>query len=138
MPHLRPPSRTVVVAMSAVAVVAVAGGVVAATRTTSTRHPHQSTAPGVDPSANATVQLLGLRHGQLRWDRPAKLVVSDGELSTVTVTSTDGNPVAGVLSSDATEWSSTSRLIPRTRYVARVVLSNAAVKTVRFHTTDSK
>jgi lipoprotein-anchoring transpeptidase ErfK/SrfK len=138
MPHLRPPSRTVVAAMSAVAVVALAGGVVAATRTASTTHPHHGTTPSVDPSANATVQLVGLRHGQLRWDRPAKVVVSDGELSTVTVTSTDGNPVAGVLSADATEWSSTSRLIPRTRYVARVVLSDAAVKTVRFHTTDSK
>ena len=138
MPHLRLPSRTVVAAMSAVAVVAVAGGVVAATRTSSTTPRHRSTTPGVDPSANATVQVVGLRHGQLRWDSHAKVVVSDGELSTVTVTSTDGNPIDGVLSADATEWSSTTRLVPRTRYVARVVLSDDAVRTVRFHTTDSK
>ena len=138
MPRLRPPSRTVVAIMAAVAVVGVAGGVVAATRTGSSDKPsHQSGAPGADPSANATIQVLGLRHGQLRWDRHARLVVADGEMSTVTLTSTDGNPVAGVLSSDATQWSSTGRLIPKTRYVARIVLSDAAVRTVRFHTTDT-
>ena len=138
MPRLRPPSRTVVAAMAAVAVVGVAGGVVAAARSGSGGgHSRQSTAPGLDPAADATVQVLGLRHGQLRWDKQAKLVVSAGAISTVTVTSTDGNPVAGVLSSDGTEWSSTTRLIPRTRYVAHVVLSDAAVRTVRFHTSDS-
>src|SRR3954463_7930170 len=92
MPHLRLPSRTVVAAMAAVAVVGVAGGVVAATRTGSSGvHAPQGARPGVDPSANATVEVVGLRHGQLRWDRPAKVVVNDGEMSTVTVISTDGN-----------------------------------------------
>ncbi|HET6816510.1 MAG TPA: Ig-like domain-containing protein [Mycobacteriales bacterium] len=138
MPRLRAPSRTVVAALAAVAVVGVTGGVVAATRTgSSTHHAHQGTAPGVDPSANATIELLGLRHGLLRWDRPARLVVSTGHLSAVTVTSSDGNPVDGVLSADGREWSSTGRLIPRTRYVARAVLSDDAVRTLRFHTTDS-
>jgi lipoprotein-anchoring transpeptidase ErfK/SrfK len=139
MLHVRPPSRTVVAGMAAVALVGVAGGVVAATRsgTPPGRVGHPSS-PAVDPSANATVQLVGLRHGQLRWDKKAQLVVRDGEMSAVTVISTDGNPVAGVLTTDATKWSSTSRLLPKTRYVARVVLSDAVVRTLRFHTTDSQ
>jgi lipoprotein-anchoring transpeptidase ErfK/SrfK len=139
MPHFRPPSRTVVAITAAVAVVGIAGGVVAATRTGSPAdHSHPQSGPGVDPSGDATVQILGLRHGQLRWDRHAKLVVDGSEMSTVTLTSTEGNPVAGVLSSDATQWSSTTRLIPKTRYVARVVLSDAAVRTLRFRTTDTQ
>src|SRR4051812_654362 len=116
MQRLRPPSRTVVAAMAAVAVVGVAGGVVAATRAgSSSDQAGQTPAPGQSPGAAATVKLVGLRHGRLAWDHKA-MVVSTQPLSTVSVTSTDGNPVTGSLSPDATQWSSTTRLIPRTSY----------------------
>src|SRR4051795_12974340 len=138
MLRLRPPSRTVVAAMVAVAVVGVAGGVVAATRTGSSGDAGgQSPRPGLSPGAAPSVRLVGLHHGQLAWDRKATLV-STAALSTVTVTSVDGNPVTGVLSADATQWSSTSRLIPRTRYVAQVVPADVSeAQTLRFRTTDS-
>ena len=139
MVRLRPPSRTVVAALAAVAVVGVAGGVVAVARTGSTGdHAGGSPAPSQTPGAPASVRLVGLHHGQLAWDRPAK-VVSSGPLSTVTLISVDGNPVRGVLSPDATQWSSTSRLIPKTRYVAQVVVDNAGqTVTLRFRTTDTR
>src|SRR3954470_14423284 len=141
MQRLRPPSRTVVVAMAAVAVVGVAGGVVAATRAGSSGgRAGQDPAPGQSPAAAATVKLVGLHHGRLAWDHKATLV-STGPLSTVSVTSTDGNPVAGVLSTAATQWSSTSRLIPKTRYIAQVAVREGGdggdVRTLRFRTTDS-
>src|SRR3954469_1737129 len=139
MLRLRPPSRTVVAAMVAVAVVGVAGGVVAATRTGSSGDAGgQSPRAGLSPGAGPSVRLVGLHHGQLAWDRKATLV-STAALSTVTVTSVDGNPVAGALSADATQWSSTSRLIPRTRYVAQVVPADVSeAQTLRFRTTDSR
>jgi lipoprotein-anchoring transpeptidase ErfK/SrfK len=137
MLRLRPPSRTVVAAMAAVAVVGVAGGVVAATRAGSPGDPGQAPGPGQSPGAAPAVRLVGLHHGQLAWDRRAKLV-STGALSVVTVTSIDGNPIAGVLSSDARQWSSTSRLIPKTRYFAHVVTADAGdARTLRFRTTDT-
>src|SRR3954451_16734451 len=138
MQRLRPPSRTVVAAMAAVAVVGVAGGVVAATRAGSSAGPDaQDPAPGQSPGAAATVKIVGLHHGRLAWDHKATFV-STGPLSTVSVTSIDGNPVAGVLSADATRWSSTSRLIPKTRYVAQVAVRDGGdVRTLRFRTTDS-
>src|SRR5256885_14837913 len=97
MLRLRPPSRTVVAAMSAAAVVAVAGGVVAATRTGPSSGPHQTPAPGTSPGAAATVRLVGVHHGQLAWDHKARLL-STGPPTPVTVTSPDGNPVAALLS----------------------------------------
>src|SRR3954454_9011695 len=136
MLRLRPPSRTVAMAMAAVAVVAVAGGVVAATRTPTTGSDPGHGGPVQSPGAAPVVRLVGLHHGRLAWDHKATLV-STGALTTVTVTSVDGNPVTGVLSSDATQWSSTTRLIPKTRYVAQVVADAGDVRTLRFRTTDS-
>src|SRR4051812_32390733 len=138
MLRLRPPSRTVVAAMVAVAVVGVAGGVVAATRSGTSGGTGQTPRPGQSPATTAAaVRLVGLHHGLLAWDAKA-MVVSTGALSTVTVTSVDGNPLAGILSTDATQWSSTERLIPKTRYVAQVVTADAGdARTLRFRTTDS-
>src|SRR3954469_16099156 len=136
MLRLRPPSRTVAMAMAAVAVVAVAGGVVAATRTPTTGSDPGHGGPVQSPGAAPAVRLVGLHHGRLAWNHKATLV-STGALTTVTVTSVDGNPVSGVLSPDATQWSSTSRLIPKTRYVAEVVPDGGDVRTLRFRTTDS-
>src|SRR3954452_22246989 len=138
MLRLRPPSRTVVAAMAAVAVVAVAGGVVAATRTGTTgSEPGQGGGSALSPAAAPVVRLVGLHHGRLAWNHKATFV-STGALTTVTVTSVDGNPVSGVLSPDATQWSSTSRLIPKTRYVAEVVPDAGDVRTLRFRTTDTQ
>src|SRR4051795_4429106 len=137
MLRLRPPSRTVAMAMAAVAVVAVAGGVVAATRAPTTGSEPGPGGPAQSPGAAPVVRLVGLHHGRLAWDHKATLV-STGALTTVTVTSVDGNPVTGVLSSDATQWSSTTRLIPRTRYVAEVVPDAGDVRTLRFRTTDTQ
>src|SRR4051794_21737018 len=138
MLRLRPPSRTVAAAMAAVAVVAVAGGVVAATRTGTTgSEPGQGGGSAQAPAAAPAVRLVGLHHGRLAWNHKATLV-STGALTTVTVTSVDGNPVSGVLSPDATQWSSTSRLIPKTRYVAEVVPDAGDVRTLRFRTTDTQ
>src|SRR3954468_1787989 len=116
----RPPSRTVAMAMAAVRLVAVAGGVGAAARTPTTGSVPGHGGPAQSPGAAPVVRLVGLHHGRLAWDHKATLV-STGALTTVTVTSVDGNPVAGVLSPDATQWSSTTRLIPKTRYVAQVL-----------------
>src|SRR3954467_9276983 len=137
MLRLRPPSRTVAAAMAAVAVVAVAGGVVAATRTGTTgSEPGQGGGSAQAPADAPAVRLVGLHHGRLAWNHKATLV-STGALTTVTVTSVDGNPVAGVLSPDATQWPRTTRLIPKTRYVAQVVADAGDVRTLRFRTTDS-
>src|SRR4051812_20049888 len=79
--------------------------------------------PADDPAGTAVVRLLGLHHGrQLPWNRAARVVVTNGAISTVSLVSSDGNPVAGKLSGDATSWASTQRLLPKTRYVATVAL----------------
>src|SRR5947208_9733499 len=114
MVRLRPPSRLVVATLAAIAVVGVAGGVVAVTRSDSTGGDHPAPGQTSAPSSTASVRVIGLRHGRLPWDRPATLVVTSGSLSTVSVVSVDGNPVTGVLSADGSRWSSTSRLLPKT------------------------
>src|SRR3954468_19975189 len=133
MQRLRPPSRTVVAAMAAVAVVGVAGGGVAGSRAgSSAGQDGQSPAPGHSPGAAATVKLVGLHHGRLAWDHKAT-VVSTQPLSPGGAPPPEGNPVAGTLSPDATQWSSTSRLIPRTSYVAQIAVRDGGdVRMLRF------
>ena len=143
MRRLRPLSRGVVAAVAAVAVLGVGGGVLAASRLGTHGHPGTAVSgPGDSPpAARPVVAVAGLRHGRVPWNRPVKLTVADGSLQSVLVISRDGNAVDGALSDDGTSWSSRTRLVPRTRYTARVVVSDANdatdEQTLRFASVDT-
>ncbi|HET7530823.1 MAG TPA: Ig-like domain-containing protein, partial [Mycobacteriales bacterium] len=129
--------------MAAVAVVGVAGGVVAATRgTTSPAHRGSPGTSDKGTAATPVVRLVGVHHGRLPWDGHVRVVVRHGALTAVSLVSRQGNPVAGKLSADGTRWSSTEPLIPKSRYVARAVVSTTdgarSVRTLRFATTPAR
>jgi lipoprotein-anchoring transpeptidase ErfK/SrfK len=67
----------------------------------------------------------------VRPDQPITVSAEGGSLSTVTVTDSDGDEVAGSFSADRAQWKSSERLAVRTTYTVRAVASNAAAQETR-------
>jgi lipoprotein-anchoring transpeptidase ErfK/SrfK len=139
MGFFRPLSRGAVAAVTGIAVLGVGGVVVAATRLATSSG--SDAAPGALPdNATPVVRVVGLHKGHVSWDRPLRLRATAGSLQSVVVSTRDGVPLEGSLSSDATRWSSEHRLVPLARYRARVVLGGgdeAVTKTLRLRATDA-
>src|SRR4051812_36322254 len=142
MGFLRPLSRGAVAAVTGIAVLGVGGVVVAATRLATSDSddpgsPQARAAAGVPPA----VRVVGVHKGHVKWDHKLRLRATAGSLQSVVVSTRDGVPVDGRMSSDATRWVSASRLVPLTHYRARVVLGGgdeAVTKTLRLRSTDAK
>ncbi len=65
---------------------------------------------------------------QLRLDSPVKVSVKQGTLSSVTVTPSKGTTLAGDLSSDGTEWTSTGALAADMKYTINASAADAGGK----------
>ncbi len=125
MRTIRPLSRGAAVALAAVAVLGVGGGVFAATQLGSGGRSPATVTDG-QPPPPPELRVLGAKHHRVAWKRPLRLIVRDGELRSVVVTTKDGVFVDGTLTSDATRWTSDSRLVPLTRYKVQAVIVGAA------------
>jgi lipoprotein-anchoring transpeptidase ErfK/SrfK len=138
---IRPLSRGTTAVAVAVAVLGVGGVVVAATQLSShTGSPAPSTGRPGASSGHPDVVVSGLHNGRVRWDRPLVLRSRDGAIKTVQVWDRSGTVVDGVLSADATRWTSGTRLVPLDRYQVRAVLadgSGSVKRTVHFRATDA-
>ena len=133
-----PLSRGVLAAIAA-AVVAGAGGTVVAV-TQLTGGSTGSEAAAVTPGERPTVTLDGLRRGHVPWNKHLRIAAEGGTIRSIQIFSTDGVPVTGTLASDATSWTSSGKLIPRTRYRALVQLAGAdqsVSQTLHFRASDS-
>jgi len=127
MRFLRPLSRGAALTTGALALAAagVAGAVVAVSHTTSSTAGSSTTHGASAASAPTTVNLIGLRAGRVPWNKPVRIVVDNGRINTVAVSTaaaaaSDGAPVDGILSSGDTIWTSSKTLVPLTRYVASI------------------
>ena len=143
MLQFRPLSRGAIVAVSAIAIVSVAGAVVAATRDAS-RGTVVGAAAGSEggPHPAAVVSIDGLKDDRVPWDKHLTLVITNGMLRTVDVTRPDGTALDGSITDNAGQWISATKLVPLTKYVANVSYSDQAghdlTQTLQFRTTDSK
>src|SRR5690349_16094094 len=84
--RLLPLPRPAVAGVAAVAVIGVAGGVVAVNRL-SDGHSHKTSVTSTDggPAATPVVAVSGIRNGRVPWNRPITLTVTDGSLRQVSV-----------------------------------------------------
>lgn len=137
--RVRPFSRSAVVALSAVAVLVVAGAVVAATRVVTNKS--GSTPASASAGQLPEVSVVGLAKGRVPWNKRVTLHLDHGTFRSVEVTRADGSALDGSLDQDRTTWTSASQLIPLTRYVARVSYrddsGDGGTTTVRFRASDS-
>ena len=77
-----------------------------------------------DPGAQLTVATDADPHGW-RPDQPIVVNAITGTISEVTVTSTDGQDVAGALSDDRRHWRSSGALLPGTTYDVRATMTGS-------------
>lgn len=125
MRRLRPLSRSTVVALSAVGVLAVGGGVFAATQLTSgSTGSDNAAATPASPAPPPVVTVQGLKRGKVPWNRRLTLEVTNGAFVSVEVTRPDGSGLIGSLTDHGTRWVSITSLVPLSHYVVQTVVRN--------------
>jgi len=144
MRFTRPLTRAVsgrrgLIAAAVVLAVAAAGGAVAGVAQFS-----NGGGGGASASAATTgplaVHLAGFHKGKVPWNKKLRLAVANGQISSIRVIESDGNPVEGRLSADGTQWQSSGKLVPMTHYLATVVINDggsAVTKKLHFRATDA-
>jgi lipoprotein-anchoring transpeptidase ErfK/SrfK len=128
---------------SAVAVLAVAGGGVAAYETLGT-----GSQPGSVTAAQGTAELSPLppppaklvvalqnAQGQVPWDQPLRLVAEHAAITSTSVTGPGGQALPGHATADGSEWRSSNTLEPLETYTVHVAYQDLRGKS---HTDDLK
>jgi lipoprotein-anchoring transpeptidase ErfK/SrfK len=140
--HLFRPLSRGVVAGTATAIVLAGGGAVVAV--SHLRSHNGASTVGTSTAASTTHPVVDVQRnarGRVPWNHELVLVAHDGSFRSVLVADRRGDVIDGALSSDHTRWTSSTTLIPKTRYDARLVLANGTgelQRNVHFRSTDTK
>jgi len=122
--------RGAIVTASVAGVLGVAGVVVVAVHATSSGPSGSGTgANGSGSSPAAQVQLVGLRHGRVPWNKPVTFQVTNGKLRTVAVHADGSFTIDGKLSEGDTRWTSAETLTPLAHYTAAITYVDGASHT---------
>ena len=135
-----PLSRGAIAAIAALAVAGAGGTVAAVTQLNGGNGSTDASAATDSPGGSPAVILKGLRHGHVPWNKHLHVNTANATISSIRVYDRDGTPVPGTLAADATAWTSTTKLVPLTRYRAQVVLAGdgqSLDRTLKFRATDS-
>jgi lipoprotein-anchoring transpeptidase ErfK/SrfK len=136
-----PLSRGVLATVVVVALAGAGGTVAAVTQLTGGSKGTGAAAPTSSPADAPRVQLDGLRHGKVPWNKHLRVAAENGSIESIRVFDVNGAPLPGKLDANATTWKSTSDLVPLTRYRAIVELSgggHSLSQKLQFRATDSR
>lgn len=138
----RPSTKSVMVAVPTVVIVAVAATVIAVVAGHGSSNKHQQVSASHEPVPPAMLHVKQLRHHAVAFNKRLSFTVTDGALTSVAVATKKGNQVAGSFNRSHSRWRSTASFYPQTRLVAAVSYADLAhhVSTKTFHlrTTDAK
>jgi lipoprotein-anchoring transpeptidase ErfK/SrfK len=112
--------RGALVTASVAGVLGVAGVVVAAVHATSGSPGGGTGTAATGPTPPAQVELVGLRHGRVPWNRHVTFEVTNGKLRTVAVRAENSFTIDGNLSAGDTRWTSAETLTPLAHYTASI------------------
>jgi lipoprotein-anchoring transpeptidase ErfK/SrfK len=142
MRFARPSSRSAAIALSSLVVLVVAGVVLLLVGRGSTPSNASTVSSPHQPAPAARLSVAHLHHKTLPFTQHLRLHVKHGLLSSVAVTQTGGQPVAGSFNTTHSVWQSTHTFVPLTKLTTAVSYVNAdnhkTTSTMHLSTTDSK
>jgi lipoprotein-anchoring transpeptidase ErfK/SrfK len=119
----RPTRASISRALLAVVAAAAVGGVgVVVLSSSDSPTAVQAAGPHPAPAPSAVAQVDQTTGSTVPWDQPLTVSVTNGRLTSVTVTGPDGAPLVGTLTPQG--WTSATTLVPRTTYRVHAELVN--------------
>jgi lipoprotein-anchoring transpeptidase ErfK/SrfK len=142
MRFARPSSRSAAIALSSLVVLVVAGVVLLLVGRGSTPSNASTVSSPHRPAPAARLNVAHLHHKILPFGQHLRLHVKNGVLSSVAVTQSGGQPVAGSFNRTRSVWQSAHSFVPLTKLTTAVSYVNAdnhkTTRTMHLSTTDSK